>query len=282
MSRLYPMAATGQNPADSATYYGYHVWDEASVPCITSFPASSFTPYSTSWMGDSVQITDTSTVFYNDIGGKIHFPKGLRQGLGWTLYITPSGVRFEGFVPFVSFEQLGNTQDSVATIEIRAYNASGQPILSPLDTILIELSQNHGFVKSLSWGQFPDAFDAFHRTDRETLTGTMVYDLEIGDIYQTRTDQGMSSTDAEYRVFAKSFSTNQDSLFYGIEKVSFTYIPDPQSPIVQIDTFRPAFSLSELSLPIDSLYPEQSFALISGLGDPEIRHYSEEYGGLGV
>ena len=221
-------------------------------------------------------------MFYNQNGQPITFPKNLQQGQAWDLYIDSSGNRFEAFVAFIDSMEFGFFHDSVATIELQVFSPTGTQLISPLDTVRLLMSKHYGLVKSLAWGYFPAVFDAFHLSKKEALTGEKVYDLEVGDIFKTRTNRGQSSTDAEYRVFGKSFSVNHDSLFYGIEKVSFTYVPDPNSPIITIDSIFQAFSLAELSLPVDSVFPDQTFALFNGKGDTEIRRFSEEYGGLGV
>ncbi|MEO0473346.1 MAG: T9SS type A sorting domain-containing protein [Bacteroidota bacterium] len=280
---LFTMGQTGISPNDSNMYRGYHIMEHDSDHCPPDSPFSYpvANPYAVSWMGDSVLVLDSMTIFYAKDGWPIRFPTHLSSGQSWEMAVDTGGRKYMALVNTLNNESFLDVSDSVATIGISVLDPNGIPIPAhPISSVKIKLSKHHGFVQCLPWGRFPEDTNLYSLTPRGLMTYGEAYNLAVGDHFQTYIEFSYPTYCSiwDYRVITKSWSGGQDSLFYQIRRARTDIVPNDPQVYHEVDTLDWTFTTAMLASLIESRFPWQTYSVVGGVGDLRYSAYNEVYG----
>jgi hypothetical protein len=146
---------------DSTIYYPFHT---ERGPWIIGLGGAGFVPVDTSggsWLGKKVkQLNDGTFLFDNLWGDTVIIKTQASIGDSWTFCRDSSSLYYEASVTAIDTLTVLGFPDSVKKILIRATNGSGIVRTDPVDSSLIILSKNNGFVQVVDLYTFP-----FHKPD---------------------------------------------------------------------------------------------------------------------
>jgi hypothetical protein len=110
-----------------------------------------------SWLGYRCIRNATSGIeyYFNGLGDSIVIHTKGNLGDGWTLANDTVGHRFAGTVTQVGVQFVDGFLDSFKTISIQAYNGS-IPLPNLYNSRVLQLSKNHGWLKTLDFYRFPN------------------------------------------------------------------------------------------------------------------------------
>ena len=151
---------------DATIFYPYHTW-RGNYLVYGSYLDSN----GGSWLGKKVlQLADGTFLFDNLWQDTVVIKTHAHTGDSWVFYNdTTSGYYLATLVSEDTATILGSF-DSVKTIKINAYNASGLVAADPVNDLRISLSKNNGFVNIVDLYTFP-----YHKPDTTWGAGIDYY-----------------------------------------------------------------------------------------------------------
>ena len=193
-----------------------------------------FIPSHMSWLGASVvHLNSGDDIFTNEDGETITIETQSSPGSSWVFYTWPSGDFLEATVTTLDTLTLLGISDSVKVISLQTKNSGGTPISGYYNNKEIHLSQNHGFVKTYGYRDFPADTTMYTLSGIEGnsqgyqhLSVQEIFNFDIGDVfhYRNRTSWTIPSTFNEFisrTVLNKSISANGDTLKYLYDNIYY-------------------------------------------------------------
>src|SRR4051812_42582721 len=87
-------------------------------------------------------------------GDTITIQTNAAVGANWALEKDDAGIIYKGTVSSLSVANIDGAIDSIKTISIQAMNGS-TPIADPYNSLVLQLSKDHGWIKTLDLYRFP-------------------------------------------------------------------------------------------------------------------------------
>lgn len=199
-----------------------------------------FTPKGNPWMGKKVIIKNNgANLFFNNNNDTIRINTRAKIGDSWILFEIKDSIKVIAEVKSAEIQTILGEADSVKTIDFKVYDKNGPTTIHPLNEKTIILSKNSGFVKAMSFNEFPEdrEFTYFENLDVLTLIGLTnpvrgvqnltwlgVHDYQVGDELHTLSKRWDWSAKPEYYNTLKTIwkilerKESKDSVFYRIER----------------------------------------------------------------
>lgn len=163
-------------------YYTFKTWrDTATVDTNCGFWDGP------SWMGNEiVESNNGFTYLFNEAGDTIAVNQNANVGQSWVLYRFSNGAEIRATVNAVSVMTVASLTDSVKEILLEAFDSLGQSNPShPANNIMLSLSQNNGWFRTVSVREFPSMVLLLVRNDPIQFPEYKdIYDFEIGDEFE--------------------------------------------------------------------------------------------------
>jgi hypothetical protein len=164
---------------DTTVYYPFHTPRGAYDP-LMYLAAGALSPGG-SWLGEKVlQLGNGTFIFDSYWNDSVIIKTQSSLGDTWVFYKDSSALFYQAHLIAVDTMTVLGALDSVKKIMITAQNALGLVTTDPLDSIVILLSKNYGFVQAFDLFTFPyHKADSVYRTgldyylDRSTLPSSM-------------------------------------------------------------------------------------------------------------
>ena len=213
-------------------YYTFYTWrDTASVDTNCGFWDGP------SWMGNEIVESNSGfTYLFNEAGDTIQLNQNANVGQSWVLYRFSNGAEIRATVNAVSMMTVASLTDSVKEILLEVFDNLGQPNPShPANNLILRLSQNNGWFRTISVREFPSIVLPLVRIDPIQLPESKdIYDFEIGDEFEYTGQcinlSGSSPPGYSYvRIDDKWMNATQDTVFYKrfVVTLGLQFVPTP-------------------------------------------------------
>lgn len=147
-------------------------WDE----CVMDTAAPSFA-------GKQITIKSNGDNFFlNRENKELVIKTGANLNEVWDFAIIDD-VQYKAKITGISLETIGGITDSIKTIELQAFDLSGNPVENLMTGKELLLSKEHGLLSVLNFYEFPEDTAAYYYTDYQPLTWGDIYNFEIGDYF---------------------------------------------------------------------------------------------------
>lgn len=108
-----------------------------------------------SWLGSKmIRKAGGTELYFNMRGDTITVQTNAGLGTSWALVKDASGIIYKGTVSSTSTATIDGVIDSIKTISIQAMNGS-TAIADPYNSLVLQLSKQHGWIKTLDLYRFP-------------------------------------------------------------------------------------------------------------------------------
>lgn len=144
------------------------------MPNIQQLDYDCFTPRGNSWIGKKIIIQKNGVnLFFNNEKDTIRIHTRAKVGGSWTLFEIKDSIKITAEVKSAEIQTVLGEQDSVKTIELKVYDKNGLATNHFLFGKTFILSKNSGFVKVMSFNEFPEDMDFtyFERLESLSLIG---------------------------------------------------------------------------------------------------------------
>ncbi|MCF8381354.1 MAG: T9SS type A sorting domain-containing protein [Bacteroidales bacterium] len=227
------------------------IWFQKEMVCDDNLnPYDSYCYVGPSWLGSKVILkSNGDNIFFNYHGDSILIKTRAVQNEKWILWLGDDGSYIEAEITGILLESFLEIQDSVKSITIKHYASDGSVIDNFGGFSQIRLSKSYGLLAVFNFRDFPSnqrneqivihelAGCSKDDVGLHILTNREVNDYEIGDEFHVITNSYLKYPHDQYsirKVIDKWYSSEEDSLFYEIEKTWW----EPNSPeIVNTNTF---------------------------------------------
>lgn len=109
-----------------------------------------------SWLGSHmIRKPDGTELYFNSKGDTIMLMTKASPGTSWKLAKDIAGIIYQGTITSADIRNVDGTSDSVKTISIQALN-NGAPVADPYNTMIFQISKQHGWIKTLDLYRFPN------------------------------------------------------------------------------------------------------------------------------
>ncbi|MEL7530147.1 MAG: T9SS type A sorting domain-containing protein [Bacteroidota bacterium] len=225
---LHALAARDSSATNPKLYYGYKV-----ARVTQDVMGQCFHLDGTSWMGDSVAVpSDSLTIFYTEAALPVSVRPLTEIGGTWIMYEQPGDYYIRAQVLGAAIGEVLGAPDSVKDIELKVFAPNGSILNNHiLHNTLWGLSKESGFVSMPAMSRFGEDTTIYHLAGIQPFTRRSIYGYwDVGDEHQTAKEPATYF----YRVLAKTWSVNQDTVFYEIEKS--VQVPSENPPFYSKDT----------------------------------------------
>lgn len=112
---------------------------------------------SPSWLGRFVVHSSTGTEYYiNSKGDTITLFTLAQPGYQWTIAHSSSGVLIKASLSNAGIITFDGITDSFKTVTLQAYDSNGAPVAHWCNSLLLQWSKQHGWLKALDFYCFPN------------------------------------------------------------------------------------------------------------------------------
>jgi len=205
---------------------------------------SCFYAIDTGFMGiKTILQPDGTDVFFNYHQDSIFIKTQANINETWTFHTDSIGNYFEATISNLSYDNFLGISDSVKTITLQAKNNLGNNTSSPYDTLSLKISKHYGLIQGFNLFKFPYGTTTEYPSQKrynkinliglphlnlgvDNLTAAEIFDFNIGDEFQQLTTENTSSPNGTYsliKINGKSFSVNNDTVYYDIYLKEFEY-----------------------------------------------------------
>ncbi len=252
-----------------------------------------FNLYTQCWLGSGVVVYDNGVnIFFNRNNDSLFIETGADLNDSWVFYQADTGIVYTAVVTNISETEFLGVTDSVKTITITGDNK----------TYTLEISQKHGFVKTINFRDFPDFGEDTYQVDEHDLVGLSnpvlglqfldardYFDFSIGDefhhaLYEDPNNAGYYSGFRTEKVLSKQV-VDEDHFKYTFERYEWGIIIDPDDEYVfkhdTIVTTYPELILSDDSnkMPfenLDPVYPRRYFLTNEGFNGRQSKLFGNQ------
>lgn len=221
-----------------------------------------------SWLGKEVIIRNNGfNIFFNAHNDSIFINTLANLNDTFTFYTFSNGNYIEASVTAADTGTVVSFPDSVKTITLQAKDSSGNNISNSMNGRQIKFSKNHGFVQLPVFYDFPAAANLdYKRVNAHRLTWGEIYDYDVNDrFYYEYTYEGSQTAPPNYsvlKILSKSFSPNNDTVFYQIENTSINnevdWNPQPHMVTTVNSYTTNSFYINLNKVLFNSYMPEES------------------------
>ena len=182
-------------------------------------------------LGDSIIVNQDSTIIKNQKNSTIILKHSAPQHSHWQFYVD-SGRIFTATVDSVKLDSVMGLLDSVKHISFQCTDLSNNPLNHSVNSKVVKLSKNHGIVEIFNLYQFPDNASSLSGNIKYvranvnlSMTRREFFNYSVGDEfhlkiqdYQANYTPNVFPNDFQNeKILAKSFSQNNDTVFYSVE-----------------------------------------------------------------
>lgn len=163
-----------------------------------------FSPNAGSWAGSEIIIKDNGyNIFINHAQDSVKINTLAPEGDSWIAYGQTGQLHIVAAVVEHGVMEFQGLTDSVKVIAFQAYNSDGEPTEMEVNDMQVKISKNYGFVKTLSFYNFPEMNSWYDILTELTLAGLSepetgvknfywfdVHDFQPGDVLHVLRNDG--------------------------------------------------------------------------------------------
>jgi hypothetical protein len=225
-----------------------------------------------SWIG-KYMMTDNhgNNYFFTKENDTIHFRTNANLGESW-IFALNATIRIEAFISSTNMSIVLGVSDSIKTISFRSFNNNGNTIFHPLNSVVLNLSKNHGLINSLDFYNFsltyyygPDIFNLTGISDPlsglQNLTRREVFNFSPGDVFHTKEKfwNHWGVTDYYYRAYhilESTWAPSGNSVIYRIDRFTWhNYFSNGDQNTYTKETINQTYVFDQSDY--INIYPEQ-------------------------
>lgn len=199
-----------------------------------------------SWLGaQMIRKSDGTELYQNVFGDTITIDTKAALGDSWLLAKDTAGLDFIGAVTAWGTGMVNGVSDSVKTISIQAYQ-NGLPVVHSYNNRVLELSKNHGWIKTLDLYQFPNilqmpVYGAVYDSTQHSRLDKDYFDVSLDTAFEdwyatTPGNEWIHTTENNY----PSDKLVTDSLIIGRQVLSSTVVV----VTAKVTTYQLSFTLA--------------------------------------